>query len=388
MEAKSDESLNIVNGLISDYYRTCENLAPARIAEREFGVGTWELKIASRHLSFRSERDLKTYLSTNSTPYVSASSALYKFPAGRPMEKKGWLGSELVFDLDATDMHLPCQNVHGKSWVCKICFEEVKKEAIKLIYDFLIPDFGFDENSINVNFSGNRGYHVRVPNDEILKLDAAARREITGYISGAGIDFDDIFKFEQFGPRSKKLTGPKPSDKGWKGKIARNFISNLNAGVDSLMKMGMEKSLATTLYRKKNLVELGINSGNWDMVYIKNKEEFWKSILERQAISQSDRIDGNVTNDPTHLLRLPNSIHGGSGLIAKKLRDARQLYSFDPMKEAIAFRKGFARIDAKTSYELNMNGQKFGPYGGEIKVPTYVAVYLYTKGLARILNLN
>ena len=150
--------------------------------------------------------------------------------------------------------------------------------------------------------------------------------------------------------------------------------------------MGIDREMATKLYRKKSLIEMGIKNGNWDMVYIKNKADFWKGIIEKQAITQSDKIDKNVTNDTSHLIRLPNTIHGGSGLLAKKLDRPRALYQFDPMKDAIAFKKGDVRISAKTDYELIMNGQKYGPYGGEINVPMYVGMYLNLKGYAKLLK--
>ncbi len=383
------DSATIVNNLISDYYRSAADLAPDRISEREFGVGNYDIKIAQRHMSFPSERELRNYLSANSVPYVSASAAYYRFPSARPMDRKGWLGSELVFDLDVTDMDLACQRSHGKSWVCAICFDEVRKETARLIYDFLIPDFGFSESEIKVNFSGNRGYHVHVSSADILKLGAAARREITAYISGSGIEFGDLFRVGSYATASdragKKLLGPRPTDLGWKGKVAKKFTESLNAGIDSLVQIGLDREIATKIYRKKELMKLGLNSGNWDMIAgIKSKEQVWKRMLETMDIAQGDRIDSNVTNDPSHLLRLANSIHGGTGLIAKKLRSPRELYRFDPTKDAIAFRKGFATIDANTTFELRMNGQKFGPYGGRIRVPIYVAAYLYLKGYAKI----
>ncbi len=381
---KEELGIDFVNKLISDYYKDARDIAPDRITEREFGAGNYEVKIAHRHMSFRNENELRSYLSANSIPYVSCSAAYYRFPAGRPMENKGLIGAELVFDLDADDIKLDCQNVHGRGWVCKNCLTKVKEETIKLIYDFLIPDFGFAENEIQVNFSGNRGYHVHIKKEDIMKLDSGSRREISNYISGIGMEFNEFFPTA--GQRGTMLVGPRPTDKGWKGKIARNFLSNLNAGIDSLTKMGIERDMATKLYRKKSLIEMGIKNGNWDMVYIKNKADFWKGIIERQAISQSDKIDKNVTNDLAHLIRLPNTIHGGGGLVAKKLREPRALYSFDPMKDAIAFKKGDLRISAKTDFEVFMNGTKYGPYGGEINVPMYVGVYLFLKGHAKLLR--
>ncbi len=393
----ADNGAGLVNGLISGFYKTATGLAPDRIAEREFGVGNFDVKISQRHMSFRNEHDLRGYLSANAIPYVSSSSAYYKFPTGRPMERKGWMGSELVFDLDVTDMDLPCQIKHGKSWVCSVCLEEIKKETIKLVYDFLVADFGFSEKEIDVNFSGNRGYHVHVKNKDVLMLDAAARKQVTEYISGVGIDFDkffmqtsNIWDKETYNMKKMKMvTGPNPKEKGWGGKIARNFISSLDAGPSALERMDIDAETAKKLYRNKILIERGIGAGSWDFgrgISVKKMVEMCRKMVQNQAIVQSDRIDRNVTNDPTHLLRLPNSIHGGTGLIARKLAAPKELYRFDPLSEGIAFRKGFVKINANTGYELRMAGQKFGPYAGEIKVPTYVGVYLYLRGLAKIIN--
>ena len=75
---------------------------------------------------------------------------------------------------------------------------------------------------------------------------------------------------------------------------------------------------------------------------------------------------------------------GKSGLIAKKIGSISELQKFEPMRDAIAFRKGSIRVKAETRYKLEMNGRIFGPYGGEIEVPMYAAVYLHLKGLAKL----
>ena len=379
MDAKA-----FITNLIRDYYKNVSDFpAPEAVFSREFGVGTFERKILYRHIEFKSKNDLRKYLIENAPPYISCSTAHYKFPAARPMEKKGWLGSELVFDLDVTDMHLPCQSAHGRSWVCAVCFEEIKNETIKLIEEFLIPDFGFSSNELEVNFSGNRGYHVHVKNDSVLTLDANQRKEISDYISGNGIEVADIF--ENMGQKGRALLGPKPDDMGWKGKLARSFITTLNSGTEQMTKLGIDKRIANNLYKKRALVELGIKNGNWDMVYIKNKADFWKTILANQAIAQSDRIDRNVTKDPSHLIRLPESIHGETGLIAKKVGIAA-LSKFDPMNDAIAFRNGEMEVIANSQQKLLINNEQYGPFNKEkVKLPVYAGTYLYLKGLADII---
>ncbi len=386
----ADPGIGILNNLLSEYYRNSRAYFPDRIGEREFGIGDLERKIAFRHISFKSEDDLRRYVIANAPPYVSCSAAYYRFPAGRPMSVKGWEGSELVFDLDANDMHLDCQKQHGSSWVCSNCFESVKAETLKLIEDFLIPDFGFSEKEILVNFSGNRGYHVHIKSEVVMKLDSDARKEISDYIAGHGIDFSQFFAEERLrGSRIQKLVGPRIDEKGWRGKVARKFVKSLNTSSEELERMGIEKPIAKRLYGKRALIEMGIRMGNWDMVYIKNKADFWKSIIERQAVAQSDKIDKNVTNDPSHMVRLAGSVHGGSGLVARKMSVYKNLGRFDPMKDAIAFKKGALRIIADTHDVLIMDGKEYGPYSKkEIVIETAPAMYLYLKGLAKVVSVE
>ncbi|MCL4375609.1 hypothetical protein M1394_02310, partial [Candidatus Marsarchaeota archaeon] len=104
-------------------------------------------------------------------------------------------------------------------------------------------------------------------------------------------------------------------------------------------------------------------------------------------VIQSDRIDGNVTNDTSHLIRLPDTIHGETGFIAKRIGSLSELHKFDPMRDAIAFEKGELRVCANAEHELEIKGEVFGPYSGEeVVLPVYAATYLYLKGLAHIIN--
>ncbi|MEM3820697.1 MAG: DNA primase catalytic subunit PriS [Candidatus Micrarchaeaceae archaeon] len=379
------DARQLISGLLHAYYRNATAIAPDQIEKREFAFGTFDAKIAARHLSFADEEQLRKYLVENVPLHVSYSQAYYERPAERPMENKGWLGAELIFDLDATELRLPCQAVHGTEWVCSNCFASVKEEALKLIEDFLIPDFGFSEKDLEINFSGNRGYHVHIKRKELLELDSEARREITSYIAGANLDFSELFP--TVGQRGKMLRGPTPDTPGWGGKIARSFIGKLEKGPEALMAVGIDARLARMLYKKRALIEMGIKNGNWDMVYIRNKAEFWSNIINREKIAISDAIDRNVTTDTSHLIRLPNSIHGGTGLIAKRIASIHDLERFEPMKDAIAFREGSLKVRISKADAFTMNGETFGPYdNAEAVLPEYAAVYLYLKGRAAIVD--
>lgn len=382
LDAKSTE---LVKKLLKDYYLKVGDLSPRAIERREFGFGDFERKIGYRHMAFRDWKALKTYLTNDAPPFVSVSSAHYQHPDGRPMENKGRIGAELVFDLDANDLNLPCSRTHGGSWVCEICLNAVKAETHKLIEDFLVADFGFSENEIEVNFSGNRGYHIHINNDVVFNLDSDERKSISNYISANGIEMASFFP--NLGAKGKKLEGPKPTDYGWGGKLARGVINALNSGtLESLIAMGIDKSTARILYKNRLEITLGIGRGNWDTVNIPKKAEFWAMMLSSIAIRQSDSIDKNVSTDVHKLLRLPNTIHGDTGLIAKKLNSVSELSDFDPMKDAVVFKSGMQKVRIDASPKFEMSGKSYGPFTKvDVELETAAAVYLILKRSAILL---
>jgi DNA primase small subunit len=379
-----NKSALFVSSLLRQYYTRAQGIAPRDIASREFGFGDFEKKIAFRHCAFKDEKELKEYLTRNAPAFVSYSSAEYQRPAGRPIESKGMLGSELVFDLDSSDIKLACKAEHGDGWICGKCLDAVKGQTVRLIEDFLVPDFGFSDNDIEINFSGNRGYHVHINSSTVYGLDSEAKRSIANYI--AGRDIDPRSFFPALGVRGVRLDGPKPTDAGWGGKLANAVIAALNKGTDALIALGIEKSYAGKLYRNRASIILGITTGNWDKVQIPNKAEFWSNVLNSIAIAQSSSIDRNVTGDSSHLIRLPGTIHGDTGLIAEKIGSLAALKDFDPMKDAIAFKAGTIRIATQKVPAFSMGGAQMGPYNNEKpELPTYAAVYLMLKRLATLL---
>jgi DNA primase small subunit len=372
----------IVAGYIKNYYKSAHNLAPDKFEQREFGFGTFESKIAFRHMAFKSEAEFEKYLVNMAPPFVDYSAAYYKQPDARPMERKGWLGSELRFDIDSNDIPTPCKLDHGQEWVCEKCLEASKREVIKLIEDFLISDFGFSDKDIEINFSGNRGYHLHVRRESIMMLDTSAREEMSNYIFGQEPDFNTFFTKDYSENPRGKLVGPKPSDGGWRRKVAQAFLDAAYSK-ESMTALGIDKDTASWIFRNSPKVRAEINIGNWDFHSIPHRDEILSNLVHNQAIKEGNKIDKGVTRDPSHLMRLANTIHGGAGLIAKKVQSRAALDSFDPLRDAIAFKDGELTVRANSKYKLVINNQEFGPYKDEIvTLPTYAATYLYLKGLA------
>ncbi len=385
----SDVGNKIVSGYLRDYYKNAHNLSPDKLEEREFGFGSFSNRIAIRHIAFKKEPEFHAYLVDTVPLHVDYSAAYYRHPEANQMDKKEWIGSELRFDIDASDIvKLPCRLDHGKEWSCERCLAAAKNEVTKLIENFLIPDFGFSEKELEINFSGNRGYHVHIRKDGVLSLDKNAREEISNYIFGNEPDYSMFFYTERVGPRQEKQLGPKSDGGGWHSKVAKAFLKAAESKED-LTSLGIEKATASWIFRNIAKVREQVSQGNWDFVRIPNREAVFQNLLSRQVINQGNRIDKGVTNDPSHLMRLPNSIHGGTGLIAKKVPSLAALEIFDPMKGAVAFKQGELMVKADCKYKLVINGMEFGPYRNEeVKLPACAATYLYLKGFADILNGN
>lgn len=198
-----------------------------------------------RHRSFSGAGSLRLALNQVVPSDVYHSCAYYENP-DFDMDKKGWLGADLVFDIDADHLVTPCNKIHDeftcakcgfsgkgitpevcpacegtkfstKTWPCEQCIETARQQATKLL-DMLQNDFGFSSDETHVFFSGHRGYHVHIENEAVRSLDALARKEIVDYVIGLGINlFDkklkkakaDKFRLHNFGWNRRLKVGIK-----------------------------------------------------------------------------------------------------------------------------------------------------------------------------------
>ena len=113
MNSLKSSDLILVKNAFREYYFKYNSLVetPARINEREFGFRSFQTGMI-RHLSFEDIRQVHAAL-LRDTPFdFYSSNAFYKSPAN-PMQEKGWKGADLIFDIDAKDLGLPCQGLHS-----------------------------------------------------------------------------------------------------------------------------------------------------------------------------------------------------------------------------------------------------------------------------------
>ena len=352
---------------------------PSSLHMREFGFG-FSKKIDFRHKAFNSELELKDFILRELPLFISYSAATYRFPASQPMPKKEYLGAELIFDLDATYSH-----ENHSPLLCNYCLEKVKGETIKLLEDFLLNDFGFSKGDVKINFSGNKGYHLHLENEKFMQLSQEARKQLMNYASGFDVDLNSIIvKSRTPETRTTLLLGPSEKSRGWAGKIygfARNFISS--ATLEQLRAYGLGKKDSERILSEKEFLLSVMKTGKWGA--IKSTEKLWLPLAEKCVSEKRVEIDRQVTIDLARLIRLPDSLHGDSGLIAKTL-SATELQAFSPSKDAVAFSNSktvkikalehLSFVFGEQSYEMNAHEEK--------EVPESAAIFLLCKKKAKL----
>ncbi|WP_156769113.1 DNA primase small subunit PriS [Thermoplasma volcanium] len=327
----SEEKLKL---LFEKYYRSTDIDPPALITKREVGFMTFEGEII-RHMHLSNKFELNNMLRTTVPRHVYSSAAYYKKPDEKKMPEKIWEGADLIFDLDSD--HLPGAE--------KMTYEEmlnsIKEQTKRLVNKFLVSDLGISEKDIRIYFSGSRGYHVHVSSEDVYPLGSDARREITDYVSGNSLSISVIDKALKTG---EKRPG------GW----IKDVISKL--------------------------YELGINA-----------EKISQKQIER-AIDQvkshnATMVDAPVTYDIHRLIRMPQSLHGKSGMMVKEV-DLDKFDDFDPLSDAIPkiFLEGDYDINVhEKTRKLRLLDYKIDLPPGRNRVPQYVAIFLVSSGRADFL---
>ena len=410
---QSLSSSDLIQKMFCEYYGEADFLVkePSRIEEREFGFLLFRGEML-RHKGFKSADELQDFLRSFVPSHVYYSCAYYE-NAEAEMDKKGWLGADLVFDIDADHIPTPCNKLHDmwvcgncgftgkgitpekcpfcggqgfnvKTWPCEVCLRSAKTETVKLL-DMLMRDFGFSEKEIRVFFSGHRGYHVHVESEAVKTLDAVARKEIVDYVSGLG--FEAVFHglSEKGWRMAHVLRGPSLNDSGWRGRVAKgvyDFI--LGAEEEDFKRMGLKKNVIAAILKNKDMIlKSWDDAGPWSAIKGVGFET-WKKIAGFCAKSQSANVDTVVTTDIHRLIRLAGTLHGKTGL--KKVEfPVSAIEDFDPFKSAVAFNKGTATVLVSDAPEFRLGDGVFGPYREQrVTLPTAAALLLICKGRAKV----
>ena len=345
---------------------------PDRSKEREYGYKKFNSGMI-RHMSLKTDKDLHLMLMTNVPSDVFCSNGYYSFP-NLPMAEKDWKEADLIFDIDAKDLNLPCRKDHtcmkciscGEIYLlqdlcpkcnsnkvdlislpCQNCISGVKKEVLNLV-KILTNDLQIDDKNIRISFSGNEGFHLYVANSSYNQLGSKERSDLIDYIMFRRA-IPERFGFKKNNPSRSSF--PDLDDPGWSGRVAKNLFGSRSK-------------------RSKGITKI-ISDGY---------SAYQQSLTEMGKNSIGVKIDPNVTVDIHRIFRLEGSLNSKSGLV--KLA-CKNIEKFNPYTDACLIDDKVVEISASSPIEFRLKNSKFGPYTNEkISVPKYAAVYMMCKGMA------
>lgn len=399
---------NFLSALFRKYYQQAFVDSVPEVEKREFGVGEFGKKISSRHLSFKNAREFNSFLARAAPFFVSFSPAYYSFPSARPMEAKGFLKSDLAYEFDADDIPTDCKLLHdswkcpcgesgkgrlkncpvcGKGvevdeWVCPECISETKRQAIRLV-GFFEKDLGVTDG-LFFNYSGSKGFHVHIRNELLLGLSPSARVEIVDYLTANSLD-PKMHGFE-YSKETKRFSAPKRRNAlGWALRIHGRLESFFSLETERLAVAGgvSMKTAKQVLTERKKFLE-SLDAGVLHPLPQNKTEKFWSALLSLAVEEEKLLLDRQTSVDIKKILRVPDSLHGSTGLAAKKL-SLEELKPFSALDSAIVFGEGPIKLKSVNAPRFYLGKTHFGPFEEqEAELPQFAAAYLVAKGHAKI----
>ena len=342
-----------------EYYQACKTddmWYPPRLRSREWMFVGFDERPPERHRGFRKPDELLAHVVRKIPKSCFYSTAYYLDPNQRSMKDKMLQGADLIFDLDGD--HLP--GVTDGDFPAMI--SAIQDQAHQLWFDFLEPEFGFDEKYLQLTFSGHRGFHLHYRSPDIWELDSQARREIVAHIKGEGAEVSTIIR------------GP---DSDWKRRIIsgvdavinkldlahngnRQVLKELKGIIDSRRNAVGEKRLLTLAEkiqdqgRRVRLVE-GFTSGKLSTQFGDNLDKIFNDLVigdKAVVLGNAGETDEVVTIDLKRVIRWPTSLHGKSGMKVVEFPldrlDPHGPNPFDPLVEAVPWRMGEPDVMVKS----------------------------------------
>ena len=379
-----------LRGRFGDHYRQASVTPPPAANEREWGFIPWTEgpgETMVRHRSLLDLGEIEDFLGRRKPRHVYFSAGRYDEPSASTMSDKGWRSSDLVFDLDAD--HLPSVVLGEDSYAEMLA---KCKDALLRLLDFLEDDFGFED--LTVVFSGGRGYHVHVRDERIRHLERDARREIVDYVRGIGLEFDELVDEESVagtaGRSSPAQKRTLSTEGGWSARAHRHML----AVVDELLAMEEADALDRLqeydgIGEGKATAALNAARSNYEQLEAGNIDvhpafyQLAKILLHEVVAADNAPIDEPVTTDTNRLIRLPGSLHGGSGLEVQRI-DREDIDAFDPLVDPVpeTFRGHDITVEVTDGGLVELDGDSFTLEAGNQTVPEHVGVFLMARGRA------
>ena len=378
---------------ISKYYASNKMEDLPSLERREFGFFQFGSTSMHRGIAFTSMERLGSFLAQRAPKHAYFSSAYYDDPT-LPIAQRTWLGADLIFDLDADHIR------NAKDLTYEEMLAKVKERFIYLIEGFILNDLGFDERDLHLVFSGGRGYHLHIRREDIIKLGARERREIVDYITGRGLRLFEkrLVSEDRWGKRLYDYNLPAPEN-GWRRRLRwcfatlireissksdqegigyltqyapdvnRQTMNHVLGFLKGIKPSDLEKDEGVTITTLKDLTE--------------NQEEAIRKIVTSMiSVEVAGETDEPVTSDIKRVIRIPGSVHGGSGLLAMRV-GLDGLRGFDPLTSALlpTLTDGSAKVKWQKKMQIRLGKETYsGEPGKEEELPELAAFVLVCRG--------
>ena len=380
-----DRTREYLRGRFGDYYRVSSPSMPPQANEREWGHIPWTPGSGTTMVRHRSLFDLgnpDAFFAETAPRHAYFSAARYDTPGASTMSKKGWRSADLVFDLDAD--HLPSVDPDSASYAEMLA---ACKDALVRLVRFLEEDFAFED--LEIVFSGGRGYHVHVRDPDVLELASDARREIVDYVRAIDLDVDGLIHTVQERGTNKRVLR---TEGGWGKRVHEALVRYAEelrelddeAATDRLQDLeGIGEGRAETILGAFRRNPEAIREGNLEAGG-PGARRLVEALCERVTDETIAPVDEPVTTDTHRLIRLPGTLHGGTGLEVRRI-DREDLAAFDPLVDAVPdrFTGRSIAIECSERTTIELCGDSFILEPGETSVPEYVGVFAMARGRAR-----
>lgn len=282
------------------------------VSKREFGFDHMGRGPNDRYRVFRSMDLLRKFLRYRA-PFAAYSSVAFY---NKPHRRDGWIKSELVFDVDAKD--IPIREC-GCEGVCEICLNQAR-EIVCSLMDTLKGDLGLTD--LHVVYSG-RGYHLRVFDETVMKLDSDVRGQIVQYIIGSEIPRNEYAK-DGVTYKLEHFTIPFGYPKVFTDR-AKYALLHLQ---DSTPIEDINRKLLKDVIKNKEFLK----EDNWGAFKGKIGPNRYQKLIRSIASLNMSLVDAKVSIDLKRILRLPSSLHS---MVSMKCMEVKHIEKFDPFQKAV-----------------------------------------------------
>ncbi len=326
MPLTDDEKLTAIRAYYQGDFSLQEFFSVAGMTDfknREFGFQMSGGFIRNR--SFESPSQLLHFIQQMSPLGVYAGS-IYETPptAENTIQNIYWVSRELIFDIDLTDYdEVRRCDCKGTKNICELCWDLLRCVA-EILLRLLDKAFGFKE--IQLVFSGGRGIHLWIRDPLATQLTANQRKAIIDYIS--------LIKGKQILWRSSTEI---------RGKISKTFR-------DTWIEIVLSSVLHRKFITRKELQEYGFSPAGAKHIY-ENREQILQEAYNTSSQEKSvlrlarllthkrgrrknfdeilrniiwfnyPRFDATVTTDLHRIIRMPGSVHYGTGRLCQIIPD-------------------------------------------------------------------